>query len=78
MGLTETSLGDQAAARNFVFLRADGSTVVSILSQENVWLPGDLEPTLELRNTVTNQDLAHVLICIANELLKAPLNSRLP
>lgn len=78
MRLAETTMEEQNAQRNFIVMSDAHEIVVSILGNERSYLPGDIEPSLTPCETLTNQDLAHVLIGIAANLLRAPQMQRLP
>ena len=75
--ISDTSCDGQNAQRNFRITESDGETEITIVSKAFVWLPGDLEASTEPRETTINQDIAHRLIALAHQLLRAPHAQRL-
>ena len=75
--ILESTIDGQNAQRNILVSTSTHQVMVCSLCQEHTFREGE-EPTLDPVETFTNQDLAHVLISIAAELLKHPHQQRLP
>lgn len=72
-----TDISTTPAQRCFHVAGDDHRFGITINGEQAVWLPGDVEPVWSADLKITNEDLGHLLIAIAAELLRNPYGTHL-